>query len=156
LREEITTLAPCSAIRSAIARPMPRVEPVMTATFPVMSNKLMFLSLLSLVIGSSKLRCHHLRPRRLVHGPVRGIGNPRLLVDHRQPPALAVRRCEMIEPRHRAIVDIEGKTLFDPSAKRETDRRLDRAAVTHGDDVLAGFAAGDLLDRAGRAIVEIH
>ena len=44
LREEITTLAPCSAIRSAMARPMPRVEPVMTATFPVMSNKVMSLS----------------------------------------------------------------------------------------------------------------
>src|SRR5262249_37409687 len=44
LREEITTLAPCSAMRSAMARPMPRVEPVMTATFPVMSNRVMFLS----------------------------------------------------------------------------------------------------------------
>src|SRR6266700_1524510 len=44
LREEITTFAPCSAIRSAMARPMPREEPVMTATFPDMSNKVMFLS----------------------------------------------------------------------------------------------------------------
>jgi hypothetical protein len=44
LREEITTLAPCSAMRSAMARPMPRVEPVMTATLPFMSNKLMYLS----------------------------------------------------------------------------------------------------------------
>src|SRR5882724_13582064 len=41
LREEITTLAPCSAIRSAMARPMPREEPVMTATFPDISNKVM-------------------------------------------------------------------------------------------------------------------
>src|SRR3954469_12424036 len=41
LREEITTLAPCSAIRSAMARPMPRDEPVMTATFPDISNRLM-------------------------------------------------------------------------------------------------------------------
>jgi len=41
LRDEITTLAPCSAIRSAMARPMPREEPVMTATFPDMSNKVM-------------------------------------------------------------------------------------------------------------------
>ena len=32
LREEITTLAPCSAIRSAIALPMPREDPVMIAT----------------------------------------------------------------------------------------------------------------------------
>jgi hypothetical protein len=28
-------------MRSAMARPMPRVEPVMTATFPFMSNRLM-------------------------------------------------------------------------------------------------------------------
>ena len=44
LREEITTLAPCSAMRSAMARPMPRVEPVMTATFPFISNRLMWSS----------------------------------------------------------------------------------------------------------------
>jgi hypothetical protein len=31
-------------MRSAMARPMPRVEPVMTATFPDISNKLMSLS----------------------------------------------------------------------------------------------------------------
>src|SRR5271170_2189782 len=41
LREEITTLAPCSAIRSAIALPMPLVEPVMMATLPVRSNRFM-------------------------------------------------------------------------------------------------------------------
>src|ERR1700686_2665865 len=39
LRLEITTLAPARAIASAIARPMPLVEPVITATFPVRSNK---------------------------------------------------------------------------------------------------------------------
>jgi hypothetical protein len=39
-------------MRSAMARPMPREEPVMTATFPVMSNK---------VISSSQM----FRPRRL-------------------------------------------------------------------------------------------
>src|SRR5271165_4117847 len=38
LRLEITTLAPCSAIASAMARPMPREEPVMTATLPLKSN----------------------------------------------------------------------------------------------------------------------
>ncbi len=38
LREEITTLAPCSAMRSAIALPMPLVEPVMMATLPVRSK----------------------------------------------------------------------------------------------------------------------
>jgi hypothetical protein len=31
-------------MRSAIASPMPRVEPVTTAVFPFMSNKVMFLS----------------------------------------------------------------------------------------------------------------
>src|ERR1700690_1163237 len=44
LRDEITTLAPCSAILSAMVRPMPREEPVTTATFPVMSNKVMYFS----------------------------------------------------------------------------------------------------------------
>src|SRR5258705_9186503 len=38
LRLEITTFAPARAIASAIARPMPLVEPVITATFPVRSN----------------------------------------------------------------------------------------------------------------------
>jgi hypothetical protein len=38
LRLEITTVAPCSAIRVAIARPMPLVDPVTMATFPVRSN----------------------------------------------------------------------------------------------------------------------
>jgi hypothetical protein len=32
LRDETTTRAPASAMRSAMARPMPRVDPVMTAT----------------------------------------------------------------------------------------------------------------------------
>src|SRR5579863_4131565 len=39
LREETTTLAPCSARRVAMARPMPRDEPVTTATFPARSNR---------------------------------------------------------------------------------------------------------------------
>jgi len=34
----MTTFAPISAIRSAIARPIPRVEPVISATLSVMSN----------------------------------------------------------------------------------------------------------------------
>src|SRR5687768_12442368 len=38
LRELITTLAPCSAMRSAMARPMPRDDPVITATLPVRSK----------------------------------------------------------------------------------------------------------------------
>ena len=52
LREEITTLAPCSAMRSAMARPMPREEPVMTATFPDISNKVMRFS--PRLIGSER------------------------------------------------------------------------------------------------------
>ena len=40
LRLEMTTLAPCSAIASAIARPIPREEPVTIATLPVRSNRL--------------------------------------------------------------------------------------------------------------------
>src|SRR5579875_352528 len=38
-RLEITTAAPTLAIPSAIARPMPREEPVISAVFPVRSNK---------------------------------------------------------------------------------------------------------------------
>src|SRR3954464_10383608 len=38
LRLEITTLAPSFARSSAEDRPMPRLEPVMTATCPVRSN----------------------------------------------------------------------------------------------------------------------
>src|SRR5689334_3819638 len=38
LRDEIVTLAPCSAMRSAMALPIPREDPVMTATLPVRSN----------------------------------------------------------------------------------------------------------------------
>src|SRR5689334_21287451 len=40
-RDEMTTVAPCSANRSAMARPMPREEPVMIATRPVRSNRLL-------------------------------------------------------------------------------------------------------------------
>src|SRR5687767_7387868 len=39
LRLDITTLAPASAYASAIARPIPRDDPVMIATFPLRSNK---------------------------------------------------------------------------------------------------------------------
>ena len=49
---------------------------------------------------------------------MRGIRDPRLLVDHRKPPAVMVRACEMIEPRHRAIVDVEDEAFL-----RLTDAR---------------------------------
>ena len=38
LRLEITTLAPDSAMRSAMARPIPREDPVISATFPCSEN----------------------------------------------------------------------------------------------------------------------
>ena len=38
LRLETTTLAPSDAMISAAERPMPRLEPVMTATWPERSN----------------------------------------------------------------------------------------------------------------------
>src|SRR6202171_651058 len=46
LRLEITPLAPSFASNSAEDRPMPRLEPVMTATLPVRSNGVPFTALL--------------------------------------------------------------------------------------------------------------
>src|SRR3954464_3529143 len=46
LRLETTTLAPCAAICSQIARPMPRLPPVTTATLPVRSNIFVSMSVL--------------------------------------------------------------------------------------------------------------
>src|SRR3954469_8734000 len=43
LRLEITTFAPSFASSSAEERPMPRLEPVMTATLPVRSNGVDFI-----------------------------------------------------------------------------------------------------------------
>src|SRR5229473_1720828 len=50
LRLEITTLAPSLASSSAEERPMPRLEPVMTATLPVRSNGVFFTALLRFLI----------------------------------------------------------------------------------------------------------
>src|SRR6185369_600235 len=44
LRLEITTLAPSFAKSSAEERPMPRLEPVTTATVPVRSNGVFFMT----------------------------------------------------------------------------------------------------------------
>src|SRR4051812_28250418 len=52
LRDDTTTLAPSLASSSAEERPMPRLEPVTTATFPVRSNGVFFMG-----VG---LRCFHL------------------------------------------------------------------------------------------------
>src|SRR3954452_21462187 len=43
LRLEITTLAPSCASSSAEARPMPRLEPVITATWPARSKGVFFI-----------------------------------------------------------------------------------------------------------------
>src|ERR1700733_9157810 len=47
LRLETTTFAPCSASRWTIASPMPLVEPVTSATFPLKSNKSISLSVMA-------------------------------------------------------------------------------------------------------------
>src|SRR5436305_7824321 len=52
LRDDTTTLAPSLASSSAEERPMPRLEPVTTATFPVRSNGVFFMG--------GGLRCFHL------------------------------------------------------------------------------------------------
>src|SRR5215471_8724775 len=64
--------------------------------------------------------------------------------------------CEMIEPRHGTIVDIERKSPFDLAAKRKTDGRLDRAAVADGNDVVTGLFGCDALDRGPGTVVEVH
>src|ERR1700704_4432988 len=51
LRPEIVTLAPASAKLSAIARPMPRDDPVTTATLPLRSNSFIGLSLVDPLDG---------------------------------------------------------------------------------------------------------
>ena len=91
-----------------------------------------------------------------MHGVVRGVGDPRLLVDHRQPPAAMACACEMIEPRHRTIVDVEGEALLGLTAERKPDRRLDRSAMRDDDHVLARLLGVDALDRAADAVIEIH
>src|SRR4051812_38742715 len=69
LRLEITTLAPSFANSSAEARPMPRLEPVMTATLPVRSNGVdcMIVSL-GVIPG-----CALLRERPGIHTPCAGV-----------------------------------------------------------------------------------
>src|SRR6476620_4930550 len=53
LRLETTTFAPSLASSSAEERPMPRLEPVMTATFPVRSNGVFFIVVGSLLSSPS-------------------------------------------------------------------------------------------------------
>src|SRR3954465_9001810 len=57
LRLEITTFAPSFASSSAEDRPMPRLEPVMTATLPVRSNGVDCIARIPFSPGSVQLRC---------------------------------------------------------------------------------------------------
>src|SRR6478752_4614782 len=91
-----------------------------------------------------------------MHGGVRGIRDPWLLVNHRKPPIAAACACEMVEPRYRTIVDVEGQTFFDQTAERKSDGRLDRSAMCNGDHVLTGVIGIDAINRALHAVEEIH
>src|SRR6266436_7601137 len=68
LRLEITTLAPSLASSSAEERPMPRLEPVMTATVPVRSNGVFFIllspSVLILFVMAGLVPAIHALPLR--------------------------------------------------------------------------------------------
>src|SRR4051812_39496147 len=91
-----------------------------------------------------------------MHRRVRGVRDPWLLVDHRKPPDAPLRACEMIEPCHRNIVDVEGEALFGVAAERKTNGGLDGSAMADGDHVPARLLGVDPLDRAACAVVEIH
>jgi len=62
----------------------------------------------------------------------------------------------MIEPRHRAIVDIEGEAFCRLTAECKPDGRPDRAAMRDDDHVPARLLGVDTLDRAACAIIEVH
>src|SRR5580704_12701471 len=91
-----------------------------------------------------------------MHRGVPDIRNPGLLVHHRKPPIGVARASEMIEPGHRTIVDIEGEALFGQAAERQADRRLDRAAMTNRNHIVARLFDRDALDRTTYAGVEVH
>src|SRR5665811_2373916 len=91
-----------------------------------------------------------------MHRGMPRIRDPGLLVDHRKPPADVPRAGEMIEPRHRTIVDVKGEAFFGLTAERKTDRGLDRSAVGNGDDVLARLFDIDPVDHSAYAIIKIH
>src|SRR5262249_48711323 len=73
LRLDTTTLAPCSARRSTIALPMPLVEPVTRATFPVRSKSVMA-NVLSDPVG--ELRLIQQVQRFQERQPIVGAGEP--------------------------------------------------------------------------------
>src|SRR6266478_2107975 len=91
-----------------------------------------------------------------MHRRVPRVRDPGLLVDHGKPPVGATRACEMIEPRHRAIVDVEGEAFFGLTAERKPDGGLDRSAMGHGDHILASLVDVDPVDRATYTVIEVH
>src|SRR5438445_12556628 len=62
LRLETTTLAPSFASSSAEERPMPRLEPVTTATLPVRSNGVFFIVVAPLIPFTPSLRAQRSNP----------------------------------------------------------------------------------------------
>ena len=108
LREEITTLAPCSAIRCAIAWPMPRRGAGDDGDFALhVEQAHVFLpygfrhqrAYFDFRAKQSSVKFDNRRdvtpasspaplpgPARLMHRGMRSVGHPRLLIDHRQTP----------------------------------------------------------------------
>src|SRR3569832_2345172 len=72
LRLDTTTLAPCSAMRCTMASPMPLVEPVTSATFPLRSNRFMDVSSYQLLLGGSFTADPALATRCLDFAPALG------------------------------------------------------------------------------------
>src|SRR3954453_3125925 len=66
LRLEITTLAPSFASNSAEERPMPRLEPGMTATLPVRSNGVFFICFLPDFVSSLRGAKRRSNPYRIL------------------------------------------------------------------------------------------
>src|SRR5215207_4728701 len=62
----------------------------------------------------------------------------------------------MIEPRHRAIVDVEGEAFIGLAAERKTDRGPDRSAMGSDDYIPARLLGIDTLDGTARAVIEIQ
>src|SRR6185437_1102797 len=91
-----------------------------------------------------------------MYGGVLGVGDPGLLVHHRQPPDPTTLAREMIKPRHRAIVDVEAEPLLHQAAERQPDRSLDGAAMADRYHVAPGMGDGQAINRALGAAVEIH
>src|SRR5258708_4641158 len=70
-----------------------------------------------------------LRSGRLMHGRMLRRHEPRLVVDHADPPAALLAERDMVEPRHRAILDGERQSAGRAKPERMRDRRLDGAAM---------------------------